>query len=83
MHNVLCRPEVQDAIEDMMASRGITERDAFALMAACIKGDPAVRLCNGEYVKVQSSPRQQVEAIKDYFRMTGFLPSCPSCGYMF
>ena len=73
MRDVLRRPDIQIAIEHVLATRGVARGDAFALLAAHVTGDETVRLRNGKIVRVKPSPREELATLDDYFRMTGFL----------
>lgn len=81
MRQVVRIPEVRAAIEELVASRGVALKDAVEIMCAQIKGtSQEVRLCNDRLVVIQSSAKEQLAALHDYFRMTGML-ACPRCGY--
>ena len=66
---------------ELLASRGVALKDAVDLMIAQMKGTlQTVQLRNGRLVTIQSSAKEQLAALHDYYRMTGML-ACPRCGY--
>jgi len=82
MRHVIRIPEIRAAIEALLASRGVLVADAVGLFVTHIRGTvKTVQQRNGKPVLVQTSPVQQQQALRDYFHMTGYLTSCPRCGY--
>lgn len=72
MRNVLNRPEVRAAIDEQLAVHGLAKEDPYDSMVAIIRGEAQSVQFNrkGEPVVVTVSPLVQLQAIKEYFRLT-------------
>lgn len=72
MRNVLNRPEVRAAIDEQLTVHGLADKDPYVSMIAIMRGEAqSVRFNRkGEPVVVTVSPSVQLQAIKEYFRLT-------------
>lgn len=73
MRSVLCRPEVRAAIEELLASHGLTRSDVVDLHIAHIRGTfETVRFTrDGKFVIIKAPICY--DAMRDYWKMIGWL----------